>query len=48
MARLGSRFLDTNDHFPELELRLTSGETLRLPEGSGEGYCVFLLYRGYW
>lgn len=48
MARAGSRLLDTNDQFPELELKLTNGETLRLPKGAGEGYCVVLLYRGYW
>jgi hypothetical protein len=48
MARLDSAFLDTNDLFPEMELRLVSEESLRLPGDFGEGYAVFLLYRGYW
>ena len=48
MARIGAEFLDTNDVFPDLELKLVSGETLKLPEGTGEGYGVVLFYRGYW
>ncbi len=48
MARMGSNFLDTNDPFPEMELRLVSGEPLRIPREFGDGYAVFLLYRGYW
>ncbi|MBC8418358.1 MAG: hypothetical protein KJ573_16915 [Proteobacteria bacterium] len=48
MARFDSKFLDTNDFFPQMELRLISGELLRIPEGLGDGYGVFLLYRGYW
>ena len=48
MARLDSNFLDTNDLFPEMELRLVSGEPLRIPQELGEGYSVLLLYRGYW
>jgi len=48
MAKIGSTVLDANDVFPELELQLVSGETLKLPEGTGDGYGVLLLYRGHW
>ena len=48
MVKATTTFLDTNDSFPELDIRLISDETLRLPEGFGEGYGVLLLYRGYW
>ncbi len=48
MARMDSKFLDTNDLFPEMELRLVSDDLLRLPRDFGGGYAVFLLYRGYW
>ena len=48
MSRTGSAVLDTNDMFPELNLQLVSGESLRIPEGTGDGYSVLLFYRGYW
>jgi hypothetical protein len=48
MARIDSLILDTNDRFPNLELKLVSGETLKLPQGTGEGYGVVLFYRGHW
>ena len=48
MARTGSVILDNNDPFPALELQLVSGDTLKLPQGTGEGYGVLLFYRGYW
>ena len=48
MSRIGSRFLDANDVFPDLELQLVSGETLKLPKGIVNGYGVVLFYRGYW
>ena len=48
MARLNSKFLDTNDLFPEMEVSLVSGEVLKIPQEFGDGYAVFLLYRGYW
>ena len=48
MARIGSVILDTNDRFPELDLKLVSGETLKLPQATGEGYGVVLFYRGPW
>jgi hypothetical protein len=48
MGRIGSELLDANDVFPELNLQLVSGETLKLPEGTVEGYGLVLFYRGYW
>ena len=48
MAKAAATFLDANDFFPELDIQLISGETLKLPESFGEGYGVLLLYRGYW
>jgi hypothetical protein len=48
MARIGSTYLDTKDMFPQLELQLVSGEKLKLPEETGEGYAVVLIYRGHW
>jgi len=48
MSKIGSTFLDANDVFPELDLQQVSGENLKLPAGTGEGYGVILLYRGYW
>jgi hypothetical protein len=46
MTREGSG-LDTNSKFPGLKLQLISGETMEFP-GTGEGYRVFLIYRGHW
>jgi peroxiredoxin len=48
MGRIGSTLLDANNVFPELNLQLVFGETLKLPEGTAEGYGVVLFYRGYW
>jgi hypothetical protein len=48
MARIGSVILDTNDRFPELDLKLVSGESLKLLQATGEGYGVVLFYRGHW
>ena len=48
MARIGTVALDTNDSLPQLTLQLISGETLTLPEGSGQGYGVVFFYRGHW
>ena len=47
MAKIGSG-LDTNDLFPALELQLISGERIHLPEYTGQGYGVILVYRGHW
>jgi hypothetical protein len=48
MARKCSTFLDTNDVFPEITLKLVSGETINLPGSTDEGYTVVLFNRGYW
>jgi hypothetical protein len=48
MARVGKVFLDANDQFPELELDTISGDKLSLPRDCGDGYAVFITYRGYW
>ena len=48
MGKMGSTFLDANDVFPEIDLVLVSGETLKLAGRTGEGYKVVLFYRGYW
>ena len=48
MARAGLVLLDAHDRFPELDVKLITGETLKLPEWTGEGYGVVILYRGHW
>ena len=48
MRKDASVLLDTNDVFPEMDLNLVSGGTLSLPEGTGKGYGIVLLYRGSW
>ena len=48
MARVGDVFLDADDQFPELEIETISGDKLSLPRDFGEGYAVFILYRGHW
>jgi peroxiredoxin len=45
MAKINSALLDKTDKFPEMELKLISGETLRLPEAIGDGSGVVLFYR---
>ncbi len=47
MGRTYSILLDKGDKFPEMKMKLVSGETVRLPEGTGEGYGIVLFYRGY-
>ncbi len=48
MERTASVLLSTNDVFPGLNLELVSGESLKIPEGTGDGYSVLLFYRGHW
>lgn len=48
MAKAATAFLDVNDSFPAMDIQLLPGEIQKLPESFGEGYGVFLLYRGYW
>lgn len=48
MGRIGSAILDTNDMFPDMDLQVVSGETIKLPGGIGGDYSVVLFYRGHW
>ena len=48
MAKAGTRFLDTNDRFPDLTCPLVSGDQIMLPQDLGPGYAVVLFYRGHW
>ena len=48
MGRTGSTPLDTNDMFPELDLQLLSGESLKISKETRGTYSVVLLYRGHW
>jgi peroxiredoxin len=48
MGRISTILLDSNHRFPELDLQLISGKTLKLPKEAGDGYAVVFFYRGYW
>ncbi|MBI3076393.1 MAG: hypothetical protein HYY85_05285 [Deltaproteobacteria bacterium] len=48
MARAGNAFLDSGDTFPGLTLETVSHGRLTLPDGFGQGWGVFLLYRAHW
>ena len=40
--------LKQGDRFPTIELNLTDGSTLRLPEEIPSRYLALLFYRGEW
>ena len=40
--------LNLLDKFPTMELTLTGGGTLTLPEGLSTAYAIVLFYRGHW
>lgn len=40
--------LNTGDVFPALDLVLSTGRPITLPDGLGAGYRVILFYRGHW
>ena len=48
MAKVNSTFLDIGDPFPNVELKLLSGEKLTLPDDFDGCYGIILFYRGYW
>jgi hypothetical protein len=48
MARSGSFILDSGDPFPALTMDTVGHGRLTLPEAFGEGWGVFLIYRGHW
>ncbi|MDE2861724.1 MAG: hypothetical protein OYI31_01060 [Chloroflexota bacterium] len=40
--------LKQGDRFPSIALRLTSGESVTLPDGMPSRYAAVLFYRGHW
>jgi hypothetical protein len=48
MAREGAVILDSGDLLPAIELDTVNHGQLRLPEGFGGAWGVFLLYRAHW
>ena len=48
MAQTLERKLDSGDLFPKMELKLTDGIALVLPEMTKENWYVLLVYRGRW
>ena len=40
--------LQQGDRFPPLTLKLTSGESVRIPEEIPSRYAAVLFYRGHW
>jgi hypothetical protein len=48
MARAGTTILDSSDRFPDLSFDTVAHGRLTLPEGLGDGWGVFLVYRGHW
>ena len=48
MARAGSFILDSSDKFPTLSMETVNHGALTLPGAFGEGWGVFLVYRGHW
>jgi peroxiredoxin len=43
-----SNKLQQGDRFPSLALKLTGGETIRLPDQMPGRYAALLFYRGHW
>ena len=48
MWRATSTILDSGDRFPELAMETVHHGHLILPQGVGEGWGVFLIYRAHW
>ena len=40
--------LQQADRFPQLTLKLISGETVRIPDEAPSRYTALLFYRGHW
>ena len=40
--------LQQGDRFPSVTLKLTTGESVRLPKQMPSMYAAVLFYRGYW
>ncbi|SDB08865.1 hypothetical protein SAMN05660653_00431 [Desulfonatronum thiosulfatophilum] len=47
MAKIGFG-LDAGDLFPKMQVRLTSGEVIDVPDWFKGAYGLFLVYRGHW
>jgi peroxiredoxin len=43
-----SNKLQQGDRFPSLDLKVTGGETIRLPDQMPGRYAALLFYRGHW
>jgi hypothetical protein len=48
MAREGTFILDSGDPLPAIDLESVNHGRLRLPDGFGDSWGVFLLYRAHW
>lgn len=48
MAQTKITKLDSGALFPKMELKLTDGTALTLPEKESGNWCVLLVYRGRW
>ncbi len=40
--------LNTGDAFPKLDLRLSEGKILTVPDNLQSSYTALLFYRGHW
>ncbi len=48
MAREGTFILDSGDVFPTLAMDTVAHGRVTLPDGFGDGWGVFLVYRAHW
>jgi len=48
MTQTEGRKLDSGDLFPKMELQLTDGNNLILPDTAQGQWTVLLVYRGRW
>ena len=48
MARASGFLLDSGDSFPALAFDTVKHGRVTLPDGFGDGWGVFLVYRGHW
>jgi hypothetical protein len=48
MAREGTLILDTGNVFPTLALETVAHGRVIVPDGFGDGWGVFLVYRAHW
>lgn len=48
MAKVNTKFLDTGDVFPRLEVSRVGGGKIVLPDDLKGSWGVILLYRSHW